>query len=878
MKRIPSYLKIAGKALVIILIALVVFLLAGSLALYLNREHIKQKFVEELNKSINTEIRVEHIGVSMFKEFPYASVTFDHIQAGSTIPKDRTPFLDADHVYLHFNIFDLIRKNYSIKRIHINHAVFHLKTLENGEINYQFWKTGGSSSGVAFRLKKVRIKSSDFIYDDRQSLQYFAYHIHRLSCSGDFQNEMTDIHADGDIFIHKHINAGYTVAEKKNAELKADFSVNTDKHLFMLKSSELTLENFHFNVNGQMSFAKGKESVDFSIAGNRISLKELLDAMPHAYQAQMKHWQGEGILDFQMKIKGSIAGANLPNIQAQFSMQQAQINIPSQNINIRKINFRGTFNNGVKHNPSSYFLDIKQINFQVNEDQMTGQLQIQNFVKPNVMISGHVNFDLENIYKLFKIKQLAQWQGKGQTDFTFENTFTTLDSISAKDIAKANISGMLTAQNIQCNDPAFYKANFPTLKVELDGPDLIIDQLQGNWNGSDLRINGRLADFWPFCFDQKQKLRFTGDIKSDNLLTDKLFSSPSAEEHKTKASDDEPSFLLPDFINFQLHLSADQFQYKQIKGTALTASLSKQGHNVKVENLSASLLDGRFTGNIRMDEIRPEGFVINADVQCQSVDLSKTFLMFSNFGQSTLTGNHLQGKLTANTQLSMHYDLKNGLDTKSLLVHSETKVEKGALNNFDMMQQLSRFMDEESLKNIKFSTLENTIDIKNEAIYIPEMKINMNDMNFSISGIHKFNNEINYSLNIKLSELLSKRRRAKHQNQEDFGVVEDDGSRLSIFILVYGTTDHPKFRYDSKSANKRLNDNLQKEKSDIKNVIDKEFNLSKQREERIRLQEQQKIQEQGRFVIEPEEEPNQAPVKKETTKNSKGFNVTFEDD
>ena len=72
------------------------------------------------------------------------------------------------------------------------------------------------------------------------------------------------------------------------------------------------------------------------------------------------------------------------------------------------------------------------------------------------------------------------------------------------------------------------------------------------------------------------------------------------------------------------------------------------------------------------------------------------------------------------------------------------KIKNGRLKDFEPAKNLSRFADVNELKDLNFSTLSNTIEIKNNTIFIPKMNITTNALSLTLSGSHKFDNYIDY--------------------------------------------------------------------------------------------------------------------------------------
>ena len=155
-------------------------------------------------------------------------------------------------------------------------------------------------------------------------------------------------------------------------------------------------------------------------------------------------------------------------------------------------------------------------------------------------------------------------------------------------------------------------------------------------------------------------------------------------------------------------------------------------------------------------------------------------------------------------------------------LNSHLIIEKGELVDFSPLLNLSSYVSVEELKNVKFSTLENTIKIGNNNIYIPAMEIQSSALSVFISGFHSFNNEIDYQIRLLLSELISKKARSKNKNLDnELGVVVDDDGlgRTTLYLRMDGTVDNPNIYFDKIKIKEKIKTEVKKETEGIKTII-----------------------------------------------------------
>src|SRR5690606_12604098 len=128
--------------------------------------------------------------------------------------------------------------------------------------------------------------------------------------------------------------------------------------------------------------------------------------------------------------------------------------------------------------------------------------------------------------------------------------------------------------------------------------------------------------------------------------------------------------------------------------------------------------------------------------------------------------------------------LKNVSTFKSITDNLKTSSAKLVLGKRNIDALESKLLD------MKFDVLENTIMIRNGRLEIPEMTIKSNVLDITTRGWHTFKNQIEYHFMFRLRDLKM------HEKDREFGVVEDDGTGIKIFMMMSGTTDQPVIKWD----------------------------------------------------------------------------------
>jgi hypothetical protein len=873
--------KIIIRLLMGCLIFLFLLIISGFLLIYYNQNRIKSIFIEELNKSLTTEISVKEIEFSVFEKFPNASLCFKNVVAKDAlkIAGNKDTLLTANSIFLEFNIWDLYYKKYNIKNIVLENAKVFLKINKDGTDNFHFWKVSDNSSNsdFSFSLKKIILKNVALVYIDKTAQQYYDFFIEKASAKGDFSNEIQEVELKGKLKVN-HLQSGELVYLRNDfATINAKAIINSGKENIEFKQADLLINDLNFSVIGNISYKTDNKSLNLKINGNNIQLHDFIKELPTEQQTYFENYKSSGIFDIKLNINGLYGNSKIPAISVIFNFQQGEILQKQTNVKLTNVLFNGSYTNNSSIDIQKHVLEINNFSCKMDHGIISGNFILNDFKNPFISCKITANLNLEEIHKFLKNKKIEQLNGNLAFTLDFRGKINK-DAINIKDFINSKTTGNAVLKNINVvleNDSRKYK--IADAALEFTNNDILINTLTGNISGSDFKLKGSFTNVIPFIFLENQKIQVNADLYSEMINLDELIGTKSTDKTYTELK-------LSDTYDFNLNIHLNRLNFKKFKANTLNGNIRYINHIIKAENISMNAMNGNLNGNLSIDGSQQGKYKISCDVKTINVNAAQLFDTFDNFGQKNLTSQHINGNIAANIQFAALFDSRLQIDKKTVWAILDLKIDNGILTNYQPIMKLSKFVNEDELKEIKFKTLENQLLIKNEIISIPSMEIKSTALNMTISGEHKFNNEINYRINLLLSELISRKRKAgklKHkQSQQEFGYEEDDGlGRTKLFLKVSGTIDNPIFKYDTKSLKDKLMNDFKTEKKNLQKVLNDEFKWLK-KDSTDKIQEQRfKIQEKGNYIIDWEENTTK-PVKTETKDSlpPSGVKIKWEED
>lgn len=864
----------------IFVIAILLLSTIGVVILYNSQGKIKSVVIAELNRSLKSEISVQEIDFVIFKSFPYVSLQFKNILGKEVYNpyQEKDTLFYAGNASLKFNALDILSRNYRIKQIDIRDAGFYMKYFKDSVANYEFWTKSKdtSSSEFQFSLQKIRFYNTRYIFHNEVTKQHYDFLIKNGIARGDFSSTDQNIALKSSL----HINFFQTGKIILFKQIASTVDVNvlhlTKEKSIVIKKGNLELQKLPFFVSGSYCYAKDNSMIDLSIKSNKICLDRLIQFLPQEVKKSFQGYKSTGILDMSVSISEQANLRKLPLVSASFVIKNGALSGKKTPVKFRNINLSGTFTNGKKRNSETCQLRLENISTHINQGNIKGDLLIRNFNNPFINANLSANLNLFEVHQFLKTEPIENIKGGLHLDISIKGTADQLKKTKAYALNQVNINGTVEFGNVFLK----LKNNNPEIK-NLQAKLIFNNQTASVSNAkfligsSDVSLEGRVSNILPFIFIKDEPLNISASLSANKLLLEEFFPPTSKSDKKVSKEKTANNFLgIPKNIEGNLTLYLGKFSYKNIKAESVKTNLELKPNYLYIKDVRLNALNGEIAGNLLFNNASNNKSVrVSGEMNLKTIDVGQLFYTFDNFGSKALTSDNLKGNITANTVFSFLYYPEKGIDQKSLQVVSDTKIENGALLNFKPMSKLSYFVEDETLKNIHFKTLTNTFRIQNETIEIPRMEIKSNVMNFEISGKHKFNNEIYYQLKIKLSELSSKKQKARlAREQKEFGNFEEDNSgRLTLYVIVTGTLDNPIFKYDSKSAKAQMKENFQKEKENMKNILKNEFSGS---EADRKDKENWKKQEEGNYIINWEEREDSNDKKKD--RKEKKFNIEWE--
>ena len=795
-------------------------LIAGSLFIvsYYFGEDIKQKLINELNKELEAEISVGQIHLNLYEKFPHASLIFSNVNSNE---KNLTPgksLVKAEKISLLFNVYDILSGHYKINRIHLEGGFLNLLKRKDGTVNYKLFNKSDKNIGgnVKIAIEKIALKNvSIFYYDQTNDHEYF-FRVNngavRLSGAG----ESRTVNAWGDIYSN-HIKAGTQIYfENREFQINVLFNTHNFPNLIDNIKGQIISQGLTFNISGNVDF-KNDLLMDVVMVAQPAPVSTFTSLIPSDYIKPYSDYKLTGILNFEARIKGKLTRKNIPHVLVRFNLQKGRFQYEKKQISLNDLYFTGNFENGDLKTESSYSLVLDAIQATHKAGKIEGALSIIDFTRPDIKVAFNAIVDLNELKNEVRFEKIKEVSGKLAIQMQFSKKLYDYRRFTTLDFVNSQTSGTLelTDVDFELENNSHNFKNFNGL-FEFNNKDLAINNFSGFVSKNDFQMEGYFRNLLAYLFLPGEKGIINAGFYSKSLDLNDLVAGNTINDKETI------NLRFSDRLNFDLDVTIDSFSFRKFSATKFKGHILLQDKLFTVKqahfrsmggqiDLKGSI-NGRYAGNYKL----------LADASFKDVNIRDLFYDFGDFNQHNLTYQHLKGRVNAKVEYLSDLGPQLSITPQSVLCFADIEINEGELINYKPLGKLSRYIHEEELKHIRFSRLKNKIKIADKVIHFPEMDITSNSLDIGLYGTHSFQNEIDYHIQLLVSDLISKKEKIKQDLGDNFE-KDDKVGKTKLFLNMTGNADNPDIKYDTREVRNKIAGDLEKEKQNLKTVLAEEF-------------------------------------------------------
>ena len=791
-------------------------LISGFVVTYFFSEKVENKVVSKIQEQMTSKLQLGEVAFSLYEKFPSASVKITNLLAFEKEGFDNDTLFYAKETYIELSIFDIILNKIDIKTVVVSEGEINIKYDYENSPNFAIFKTNEESKNQ-LTLDNVLLLNTDINCQTKS----IAINLHTTQAMLVFKEEKLALNAKLFSEILKVNSRDYI--HKKNVKLLATLSLKKDS-IFIQEGSIVHIEDVKAELSGGIFHSN---TVDLNFSCEQQELVAVIEHTPEYLKSIYSSFQANGKISCNGNIKGLVSNESNPSLNMSCYIEKGNLNLKSRPFILKGVSLSGKITNGDEQNFRTTNIEITQFDAKTENGFLKGNFTIQNLNKYYLTANLSSSWDLAEINHYFEDSPFfnlqgnlianTQYSGYISFDKKFKNHFLRAQHTSSTTFENASFSykNFPLGFNFQSANCVFRNANV----VEVKSSAFTIAD-------SDLNFDGDITDLIAYILNKKDEIDVTGDLNSTYIKFDELLTLKDLSEGKGTGT-------MPTWINANLNTNITTFSYDDFIASEITGTLAYKNMTLTGENMLLNSLNGNIAGNFKFYESANNKLKLFSQLNLTRLNIRNAFLAFDNFKQDFITAKHIKGVGTAEIQMQSSWKPGFIFEEEELKVKSHLIIEKGELIHFKPLESLSDYVSLDDLKEVKFSTLENTIEIDNKVITIPTMEIKSSALSVFVSGTHTFEQEINYRIKLLLSELMSTKFRKKNTRikKTEFGEVEENGKIFNtIYFKMTGNSEDPNISFDGIRFREDVQKGITKEKETITNIIKEEILLHKEKE------------------------------------------------
>ena len=773
-------LKITGIILGVILVIMisVPFFLSGKI------EGIVKK---EANSMLNAEFDFASLDISLFKNFPKASISLKDFWIKGQGDFAQDTLATAKELTATVNIISLFKNDgYEIDQILLNEAKIKAVILDNGKENWDILKEeeskeevtdSGEESEFALKMKKLSIDNLSVIYDNKKDNQYAKVDQLVLAIKGDLTSKQTKLAIEGKTPNLTYQSGGVPLVNSIQLKAKVNIDADLENQVFTLEKNEIQFNAIKTNLDGWIALKEHEAiEMDLKLNANEVGFKEILSLIPAIYSNNFKDIQTDGIASLSAYAKGTMQDENLPSFDITLDVKNAMFRYPSLPSSVDQIIVHANISNPGGHADKTV-INLNPFTFRMagNPFSIAGTIATP-MSDPRFNIKANGIIDLGKIKDVYPLED-TELNGLVNADIAIAGQSSFIEK---EQYDKLKSSGTIKLSNMIVEGKELAKMTIDQSLLTFTPQHLKLSETTVRIGDNDITFDSQLNNYLGYLM-KGSTIRGSMNMRSNHL---NLNEFTSTDDNAAEVENDSIFGVVevPRNIDLAINANLKEVQLSTFTLTDVNGYIQVKNGKADMRNLSMNTMGGEIMMNGYYSTEQMEHPTINANFIMNDIAFSQAYKDLNMVQSLAPIFNALEGSFSGAMQLKSELNEHMEPIYPTLQAAGNLKTKDLSLAKVEAVQQLAKALKHDQLASKPIKDLDVSFVIKDGRLETKPFSFNMGEYNLSLAGTTGLDQTIDYTGKVKLPASVSK--------------IE---GLNTLGVIIGGTFNKPTFKVDTKS-------------------------------------------------------------------------------
>ena len=773
---------------------------------FLFKNTIKEKIMEKVNESVDAQISFTDFSLSLFKNFPDATVEVGGLKVINNAPFEGDTLAYVGNFSAKVNLKDILFKKdnepYKLLGFSIADAVVNIRMNEAGKGNFDIAKSTSETpeeepSNVSLDLNEYSIENLRFTFkDDSSKMSVIVDSLYHKG-KGNFANQVLDLETTTSLKL-SFASDGTAFLRNNVVTLDAILGIDLNQQKYTLKDNTLKLNNLELNFDGFVQLLDDGQLYDLSFKTPETTFKNCLDLVPAAYTKSIEGVQTTGEFTINGKVAGKYTPTTIPKLDIRMLSQDASFKYPSLPKSVKNINIDIKIGNDTEKLEDIY-VNINRFAFTIDQDAFSAKALLRNLTG-NMLVDADLKgtINLANIQKAYPVDLDLDLKGILKADVS---TSLDMESVEKQAYERIRNSGHASLEQFVYSGAGFLQPfhinkaglSFNNAKIELT-------ELDAKTGKTDFQIKGDLQNFYGFAL-RNEVLKGYFSLASnhievaDFMQTDTPAETPKQEEQKpaeskpaTTGNTASTSIKIPAFLDCTLDAKAKTVVYDKLSLNNVSGKLIIKDEKVSLQNLQTDIFGGKtaITGDV---STKGETSTFAVDLDMSKLNIVESFTQIEMLKHIMPIAKAVEGFFSSKISVTGKLTPELTPDMNSLSGSLSASILDGHVKSSSpLVSALDSQFTQLNLSKMNLKDLKANVTFENGRVIVKPFTIKWNNSTINVAGTHGFDQTMDYKLTFNVpakmlgsdaSALLAKLTATEQQKLGDIPVNVNMGGNFA---------------------------------------------------------------------------------------------------